>query len=71
MDHQLDSKTMAVMELALDQVCQSIRHGEQHVVRKRIAEQIIQCARDGGSTLAEFAAAGQLASEELPAAASN
>jgi len=56
-----DSWTLANMNAALDLVCEKIPHGEEHAVRKRIAKQIIRCAKSGKTTLSELTAAGQRA----------
>jgi hypothetical protein len=54
-----DSRTLANMNVALDRVCEKAAHGEDHPVRKRVAKQIIKCARSGKTTLGELTAAGQ------------
>ncbi|WP_407154311.1 hypothetical protein [Bradyrhizobium sp. STM 3557] len=54
-----DRRTLAKMQVALDRVCETAKHGESHAVRKRIAEHIIRCARRGKTTLDELTAAGQ------------
>jgi hypothetical protein len=54
-----DSRTLANMNVALDRVCEKTAHGEEHPVRKRVAKQIIKCARGGKTTLGELTAAGQ------------
>jgi hypothetical protein len=54
-----DSRTLANMNVALDRVCETTAHGEDHAVRKRVAKQIIKCARRGKTTLTELTAAGQ------------
>jgi hypothetical protein len=56
-----DSRTFANMQVALERVCETALHGERHAVRKRVAEHILRCARDGGTTLGELTAAGQRA----------
>ncbi|WP_425112673.1 hypothetical protein [Bradyrhizobium sp.] len=56
-----DSRTLANMEVALDRVCETVAEGNSHAVRKRIAEHIIRCARDGRTTLGELTAAGERA----------
>jgi hypothetical protein len=66
---KFDSKTLAIMGMALDQVCEKAPRGEKHPVRKRIARQIIRCAQSGRTTLTELTAAGQSALNELVAAA--
>ena len=59
-EEAFDSRTLANMEVALERVCETVPEGKSHAVRKRIAEHIIQCARDGRTTLGELTAAGQL-----------
>ena len=54
-----DSRTLANMNVALDRVCEKAAHGEDHSVRKRVAKQIIKCARSGKTSLGELTAAGQ------------
>jgi hypothetical protein len=56
-----DRWTLANMNAALDDVCGKIPHGEDHAVRKRIARQIIKCAKSGRTSLGELTAAGQRA----------
>lgn len=54
-----NSRTLANMNVALDRVCEGTANGEDHLVRKRVAKQIIRCARRGKITLGELTAAGQ------------
>lgn len=56
---QFDSRTLAAMDMALDQICQAMPHGEEHATRKYVAKHIIKCAESGRTTLAELTAAGQ------------
>jgi hypothetical protein len=58
-DGAFDSRTLANMNVALDRVCEKAAHGEDHTVRKRVARQIVKCARSGKTTLGELTAAGQ------------
>jgi hypothetical protein len=55
------------MNAALDRVCEKIPRGEEHAIRKRIARQIIKCAKSGKTTLSELSAAGQRALIEIAA----
>jgi multimeric flavodoxin WrbA len=50
-DNRFDDRTLANMKVALDRVCGTSLHGERHDVRKRVAQAIIRCARDGKTTL--------------------
>ena len=56
-----DSRTLANMNVALDRVCEGAAGGEDHAVRKRVAIQIVKCARSGKLTLGELTAAGRSA----------
>lgn len=58
-DGAFDPRTLANMNVALERVCQKAVHGEDHLVRKQVAKQIIKCARGGKTTLGELTAAGQ------------
>jgi altronate dehydratase len=60
-DERFDSRILANMNAALDFVCGNALDGEAHVVRKRVAKQIIKCASDGNTTLVELIAAGERA----------
>ena len=56
-----DRWTLANMNAALVEVCRRMPHGEQHAVRKRVARQIIKCAKSGRTTLGELTEAGERA----------
>jgi hypothetical protein len=56
---KFDSRTLAAMNAALDQVCAETRGGEDHAVRKRIAREIVRCAETGHTTLDVLIAAGR------------
>jgi hypothetical protein len=58
--------TLANMNVALDRVCERIFMGEQHDVRKRIAQGILQCARNGRTTLGALTEAGKKALARIP-----
>jgi hypothetical protein len=60
-DGSFDSRTLATMSAALDRICEETQDGEDHSVRKRIARQIVKCARSGKTTLSELTAAGRRA----------
>jgi hypothetical protein len=60
-DGAFDTRTLANMNVALDRVCEKAAHGEDHAVRKRVAKQIVKCARNGKTTLGDLTAAGQRA----------
>jgi hypothetical protein len=54
-----DPRTLVNMQVALERICETVADGESHEVRKRIAEQIVRCARGGRITLDELTAAGE------------
>ena len=56
-----DTRTLTLMNAALDRVCEKVPRGEEYAVRKRIAKQIIKCAKSGKATLSDLTAAGQRA----------
>lgn len=58
-ESDFDRWILANMNAALDRVCDKIPRGEEHAVRKRIAKQIIKCARSGKTDLGDLIAAGQ------------
>lgn len=62
-----DRWTLAYMNAALDEACRKTPQGEKHAVRKRIAKQIIKCARDGGTTLGQLTEAGERARAAIAA----
>jgi hypothetical protein len=65
---RFDRRTFANMTVALERVCENVPHGEDHIVRKRIARQIIKCATSGKTSLGELTGAGQRALISLGAA---
>lgn len=60
-----DSRALANMNIALDRVCEKVSGGEKHSVRRRVARQIIKCARSGRTTLGDLTAAGRRALIEV------
>jgi hypothetical protein len=59
-EDRFDARTLANMSVALERVCQQRLDGEDHKVRKRVAQRIIQCAKSGKRTLAALTKAGKL-----------
>jgi ribosomal protein L32E len=43
-EDRFDARTLANMNVALERVCQRRPDGENHKVRRRVAQRIIQCA---------------------------
>lgn len=68
-EETFDSRTLAIMNAALDRICEGAPHGEEHAIRRRVASSIIKCAKSGRTTLPELTDAGQQALGGIAAAA--
>ena len=51
---EFDERTKANMDVVLDAICTELPHGGDHESRKFIAEQLMQAARAGKTTLGEL-----------------
>ena len=60
-----DDRTQANMDVVLDEVCAELPNGGDHESRKFIAEQLIQAARAGKTTLGELTYIGRRALVQL------
>lgn len=61
-----DQNTIANMTAALEYVCKRIPQNQDgHEIRKRIADAMIACGRDGRRSLVEFQNAGMELLEEI------
>jgi hypothetical protein len=56
-----DRRTMAAMEVALDRVCERWPNGGEHLLRRRVAQGIIRCAKTGNTCLGALVEAGERA----------
>jgi hypothetical protein len=65
-EDSFDIRTAANMEVALDRVCSKTPTGEQHDVRKRVAQAILMCAKSGNTTLGALTEAGERALWRAP-----
>lgn len=61
-----DGRTMANMSVALDRVCGHTPLGEEHNVRKRVAQGIVRCAMSGMTTVGALTEAGERALVRVP-----
>jgi hypothetical protein len=61
-----DERVIVNMSIALDRVCEHTPHGEEHDVRKRIAQGIVRCARSGKTTVGALTDAGERALVRVP-----
>jgi hypothetical protein len=62
---EFDDRTRANMDVVLEEICREMKHGGNHESRKFIAERLIECAREGGTTLADLNNAARRALDEL------
>ena len=51
---EFNERTQANMDVVLEEACADLPNGGDHESRKFIAEQLIQCARSGRTTLREL-----------------
>jgi hypothetical protein len=47
----LDDRTMANLDVVLEEVCRSLPHGGDHDLRKAIAEKLLNAALNGTRTI--------------------
>ncbi|MBV8926897.1 MAG: hypothetical protein JOZ74_16130 [Bradyrhizobium sp.] len=47
----LDERTRANLDVALEEACRELPHGGDHTLRKKIAQKLLQSARKGDTTL--------------------
>ena len=62
---ELSERTKANMDVVLEETCRQLPHGGDHDSRRFIAERLIECAREGRTTLAELNSAARRALLEL------
>ena len=62
---EFDDRTRANMDVVLEEICSEMPHGGDHESRKFIAERLMECAREGRSSLAEFNSVARRALLEL------
>jgi hypothetical protein len=62
---ELSRRTMASMEVVLEDVCRKLPNGGDHETRKYIAQRLAEAAELGETTLAEFESIGRHALREL------
>lgn len=58
---EFDERTQANMDVVLDEICGELPHGGDHDSRKPIAEQLMQAARGGKTSLRELTYVGRRA----------
>jgi hypothetical protein len=61
----LNPRTLANMQQALEQACSAIQNGDRHTVRAQIAEKILREVVQGHNSRDELTAAGQQTVAEI------
>ncbi|MET3997096.1 hypothetical protein ABID65_008776 [Bradyrhizobium sp. S3.9.2] len=49
-----DDRTMANLDVALEEACRSLPHGGDHEIRREIAQKLLDCAVQGNRTLSRL-----------------
>jgi hypothetical protein len=63
---QVDERTIANMNVVLDEAFASVPHGGDHESRKRVAKRLLQSAKNGNATLDGLRAVAREAFRQLP-----
>lgn len=58
---KLDDRTMANLDVALEDACRRLPHGGDHPLRKKIAQKLLQSACKGNTTLGGLSVVAQTA----------
>jgi hypothetical protein len=62
---EFDDRTRANMDVVLEEICREMPHGGDHESRRFVAERLIECAREGRTSLAELNSVARRALLEL------
>jgi hypothetical protein len=62
---EIEPRTIANMDVVLEEVCRSLLHGGDHESRKFVARKLMQAAKTGNVTLDGLRLAGRRAFSEL------
>jgi hypothetical protein len=65
---KLDDRTIANMDVALEQACRIFPHGGDHELRRHVAEKLKASARKGNTAFDGLIAVATAAVEEMPQA---
>jgi hypothetical protein len=60
----LDDRTRANMDVALEEACRVLPHGGDHDLRKKVAQKLLQSSCKGNTTLSGLAVVARTALEE-------
>jgi hypothetical protein len=61
---KLDERTMANLDVALEEACREFPHGGDHLLRKRVAQKLLQSARKGNTSLSGLSTVARTALNE-------
>lgn len=62
---ELDARTLANVDVALEETCRSLPNGGNHEVRRYIARKLLASARQSGTTLKELMKVGRRAMVQI------
>ena len=62
---EFDDRTRANMDAVLEEICREMPHGGDHESRKFVAERLMECAREGRTTLVDLNSVARRALLEL------
>ena len=62
---ELNERTKANMDVALEEACRALPHGGDHALRKKVAQKLLRSAEEGKTTLGDLCAVARTALAEL------
>ncbi|MDT4738407.1 hypothetical protein [Bradyrhizobium sp. WYCCWR 12699] len=62
---QIDERTMANLDVVLEEICRSLPHGGDHELRKATAQKLLDSALQGNRTLGELTDVARAALAEM------
>ena len=62
--NQLSDRTMANLDVVLEETCRALPHGGDHELRKKIAQKLLESAEAGNTTLTGLTDIARLALAE-------
>jgi hypothetical protein len=58
---QLDARTIANLDVVLEDTCRALPHGGDHALRRRVAKKLLSTARKGHTTLGRLSSVAEAA----------
>jgi hypothetical protein len=59
-----DDRTVAYLDVVLEDACRQLPHGGKHSFRKRVARKLLSAARRGNTTLSSLTGIARVAANE-------